>query len=54
MKKKWIRDAQVILKRFYDDEETAQEVQLFRSYFSFKRARNSDDVQTTDVTKDGG
>jgi hypothetical protein len=53
-KKKWIRDAQIILKKFYDAEETAQEVQLFRSYFSSKRARNSDDVQTTDVTKDGG
>lgn len=53
-KKKWIRDARVILNKFTDTEETAPEVQLFRTYFKNKRARYGDEVQTMDLTKDGG
>jgi hypothetical protein len=54
VKRKWIRDTRTIIKRFYDEKETASEVRQFRQYFGSKRARHGDEQQTTDVTKDGG
>jgi len=53
-KRKWIRDAGVILTKFKDTEEMSSEVQLFRMYFQIKRARYSDEVLTMDLVKDGG
>lgn len=53
-KRKWIRDAEAIITKFNDNKETVEEVKLFRKYFGNKRARYSDEVQTMDLTKDGG
>jgi hypothetical protein len=53
-KHKWIRNAKVILQKFYDEQEMVEEVKLFRTYISQKRSRIEDNVQTMDITKDGG
>jgi hypothetical protein len=54
VKRRWIRDATVILTKFYDEQETVKEVRLFRNYFSNKKARYSENIQSVDITKDGG
>jgi len=53
-KRKWIRDARVILSRFHEEQETHKEVQLFREYFGQKRARYDVGTVTSDITKDCG